>query len=97
MPDPTPPTLDARRRRLLFRAIHRGTAETDLLLGGYVAARLHDFDEAELTVLEVLLELSDVDLADWLTGRRPIPPEVDSPLLRAIRDAARHPPPGRLP
>ena len=28
--------------------------------------------------MEELLELPDPDLADWLTGRQPIPPEVDS-------------------
>jgi antitoxin CptB len=32
--------------------------------------------------------LPDTDLADWLTGRRPIPPDADSPMLRALRDAA---------
>ena len=88
MPDSPDPPRDARRRRALFRATHRGTQETDLLVGGYVAARLHHFDAAELTALEALLELPDVDLADWLTGRRPIPPEADTPLLRAIRAAA---------
>ena len=28
------------------------------------------------------MELPDVDLADWLTGRRAVPPEADSPMLR---------------
>ena len=34
--------------------------------------------------MEDILELWDVDLADWLSGRRPIPPEHDHPLLRRI-------------
>ncbi len=46
------------------------------------------FDESEIAALEELLELPDNDLADWLTGRSPIPPEADTPLLRRIRDAA---------
>jgi antitoxin CptB len=41
--------------------------------------------DGEMDALEEVMELPDADLADWLTGRRPIPPEVDSPLLRAIR------------
>ena len=45
--------------------------------------------EAELDALEEILELPDSDLADWLTGRTPIPPEVDIPMLRRIKDAAR--------
>jgi len=88
MTEPAHASLDARRRRLLFRATHRGTYENDILLGGFVRAHLAAFSESELDLLEELLELPDNDLADWLTGRRPIPVEVDTPLLRRIRDAA---------
>jgi antitoxin CptB len=78
-------TPDARRRRLLFRATHRGTHENDLMIGGFVAPRLASFTEPELDVLEILLELPDTSLADWLSGRNPIPPENDTAMLRAIR------------
>lgn len=87
MSEPAQTALDARRRRLLFRATHRGTHETDLLMGGYVAARIGRFSEAELDELEELLELPDPALADWLTGRSSIPAEIDGPMLRAIRAA----------
>jgi antitoxin CptB len=89
MPEPKPPALDARRRRLLFRATHRGTHETDILLGGFVAPRIHEFTDSDLHELEQLLQLPDPDLVDWLTGRRPAPPEADTPLLRRIKEAAR--------
>ncbi|MSP03670.1 MAG: succinate dehydrogenase assembly factor 2 [Acetobacteraceae bacterium] len=79
---------DVRRRRLLYRASHRGTYENDLLLGSFVASRLAEFSDVDLDVLEALLELPDVDLADYLTGRRAIPPEDDSPMLRRIKEAA---------
>ncbi len=85
---PSPEPLDTRRRRLLFRATHRGTYENDLLVGGFVQARIALFSDADLDALEAMMELPDVDLADWLTGRRPIPDEVDLPMLRAIRKAA---------
>ena len=85
---PSPEPLDNRRRRLLFRATHRGTYENDLLVGGFVQARIARFSEAELDALEDVMELPDADLADWLTGRRPIPDELDSLMLRAIRKAA---------
>lgn len=84
--DPAP--LDARRRRLLFRATHRGTYENDLLVGGFVRARVATFTDAELDEVEALMEHPDADLADWLTGRQPIPPALDTPMLRAIRAAA---------
>jgi antitoxin CptB len=78
---------ETRRRRILYRATHRGTHENDILIGGFVAARLTAFTPAELDALEEVMELPDSDLADWLTGRRPIPAEQDSPMLRRIKDA----------
>ncbi len=86
VPDPVP--LDARRRRILFRATHRGTHETDLLIGGFVSPRIAAFSAEELDALEELMELPDIDLADWLMGRRPVPAECDTPMLQAVLAAA---------
>jgi antitoxin CptB len=78
--------LDSRRRRLLFRASHRGTHENDLMIGGYIQPRIAEFTDIELGALEELLELPDVALADWLSGRQPIPdPLAANPMLLAIR------------
>ncbi len=52
-----------------------------------MAARLSSFSEAEIGILESIIQLPDTWLADWLTGRSPIPAEYDWPLLRAMRDA----------
>ena len=86
MTDSESAALDIRRRRLLFRATHRGTHENDLMIGGFVSSHLATFDAAELDELEALLEQSDSLLADWLTGRRPMPPDA-GPMLRRIRDS----------
>lgn len=84
-----PSDTDAvRRRRILFRATHRGTYENDILIGGFVRARLAAFSSTELDALEAVMDLPDAMLADWLTGRQPIPDELDGPMLRAMRDAA---------
>jgi antitoxin CptB len=80
--------MDNRRRRLIFRACHRGTYENDLLVGDFVKARIGGMSEAELDELEAVMEFPDVELADWLTGRAAIPGWADSPMLRRIRDAA---------
>ncbi len=86
MSEPGQDALDRRRRRLLYRATHRGTKENDLLIGGFVSRRIALLSQTEIESLEELLELPETDLADWLTGRRPVPPEVDTPMLRQIRD-----------
>jgi antitoxin CptB len=86
MTEPEHASLDARRRRLLYRATHRGTYENDILLGGFVQRHIAALCESDLTTLEEVLELPENDLADWLTGRSEIPPEMDAPMLRRIRD-----------
>jgi antitoxin CptB len=88
MSEPEPASLDARRRRLLYRATRRGTHENDILLGGFVQRHIDTFRESELAALEAVLELPENDLADWLTGRLPIPVEADTPMLRRIRGEA---------
>ena len=79
-------TDEIRRRRVLFRAQHRGTKETDLMVGGFVARNIAGFSESELTQIEAVMELLDVDLAEWLSGQRPVPPEFESPMLRRMVD-----------
>ena len=78
---------EPRRRRILFRATHRGTYENDILIGGYVRRRLAMFTPDELDAIEAVMEHPDATLADWLTGRAPIPANADTPMLRAIRAA----------
>ncbi len=73
--------LSPRRRRLIFRAHHRGTKEADLMVGRFVTRHIAVFSEAELDALEAVLDFQDPDLTDWLTGRLPIPDSHASPML----------------
>ena len=88
MSEPETASRDARRRRLLYRATHRGTYENDILLGRFVQRHIDKMCESELAVLEALLDVPENELADWLTGRLPVPPDADTPMLRRIRDEA---------
>ncbi len=49
--------LDVRRRKLLFRAWHRGTREMDLILGRFADAAIADLSEAEIDDFERLLDV----------------------------------------
>jgi len=73
-----------RRRRLLFRAWHRGTQETDLLLGGFAERSLAGFDSLQLDQFEALLDCTDTDLFDWITGRIPPPPAHDHDVMHLL-------------
>jgi antitoxin CptB len=91
MTEPVHPAADIRRRRLMFRAAHRGTFENDLMVGGFVRVHLAILTEADIDALEAVMEMPDTVLADWLTGRVPIPPEEETPMLRRMRDYIRDP------
>jgi antitoxin CptB len=86
MTEPDHAAFDIRRRRLLYRATHRGTFENDLMIGAFVRAHLASLTDADLDALEAVMDKPDTDLADWLTGREAIPPEEETPMLRRMRD-----------
>jgi antitoxin CptB len=76
--------LDTRRRRIKIRAWRRGMREMDILMGGFVDARLETLGAGEIDELEELLDLPDDELFRWLSGATPPPPERDTELLRKI-------------
>lgn len=78
--------LDPRRRKLIFRAWHRGIREMDLVLGQYVDAHIAKLTDAELDELEYIMSFEDRDLMTWVTGELPTPADVDTPLFRDILD-----------
>ena len=49
------------------------------MIGGFVRAHLDSLTEADLDALEAVMEMPDTDLADWLTGRAPIPVPEEEP------------------
>jgi antitoxin CptB len=78
--------LDLRRRKLLFRAWHRGMREMDLIMGGFADAKVAELGEHELGEFERLIEVPDHDLLAWITGEETVPPDFDTPLFRNLRD-----------
>ena len=78
--------VDERRRRLRYRAWHRGTREMDLVLGRFVDKELADLSDLELTELESLMEAPDPQLLEWILGYAATPGEFDTPIFRRLVD-----------
>ncbi len=74
-----------RRRKIAFRAWHRGTREMDLIMGRFADAKLATLDEAGLDSFEALMEQPDPELYKWVSGETAIPPDVDAAFLARIR------------
>lgn len=78
--------LDRRRRKLLFRAWHRGTREVDLIMGRFADVHIATLNDAELAELERLMDVPEPDLYAWVTGGAVTPIGYDGPLLRRLRE-----------
>lgn len=77
---------DIQRKRLLYRATHRGTKEADAIVGGFVKSRIQTLDDVQLDALEVVLDRPDADLMDWLRGRRPMPVDETWDLMQLLKE-----------
>ena len=78
---------DIRRKRLLFRCWHRGTQEVDLIFGRFAETSLAAFSAAQLDRFEALLDCTDADLFDWVTGGCMPPPAYDHDVMRMLRSS----------
>ena len=76
--------LEITRKRLLWRASHRGIKEMDLVLGGFASDNLKNMSEAELNQFSILLDIPDQDLLAWLTDQETLPPNIGSTMLARI-------------
>jgi antitoxin CptB len=77
--------LPLRRRRILWRAWHRGTREMDLVFGRFADAEIETLAEADLDTLEALMDVPDPDLMAWVLGMADIPDTHDTDLFARIR------------
>ena len=53
------------RKQIIYRAIHRGSKEMDLLLGNFVKEHINKLNENELNDLNKLLFIDDEVIYKW--------------------------------
>jgi len=56
-----------------MRSMRRGIREMDIILSAFAQAALATMDAAELGLYEAMLEESDHDIYQWLTGQAATP------------------------
>ena len=57
--------LIARRKRLMFQSLRRGTREGDFIIGGFAKRHLDGLDAGQLEKFENLLACNEPDLMAW--------------------------------
>ena len=53
------------KKQIIYRSMHRGTKELDLLLGNFVKRHIDEFNNTELKDLEKLLVMEDQVIYNW--------------------------------
>lgn len=74
-----------RRKRLRFRAWHRGMKEMDLILGTFADNHLAQMNGDELDAFERLIEMPDADLLSWISAGSEPPEPGLSGLIEQLR------------
>ena len=77
--------LDERRRRLLYRAWHRGTREMDLIMGTFADSCIGELSDSEVAEFERLADAPDPDIYSWITGEREVPDDYDGLMFQRLR------------
>jgi antitoxin CptB len=73
------------RKKLLYRAIHRGCKETDIIIGKFAESEIESLNSSELLDLEKLLEIDDGTIYKWATEKTQIDAEFNTSLWRNIK------------
>ena len=80
-------TPDIRKKRLAMRSMRRGIKEMDLILSAYANMHLAGMGDVQLDAYEALLDESDQDLYQWVSGQVAAP-AVHQPLVADIAQMA---------
>ncbi|MAV87039.1 MAG: succinate dehydrogenase assembly factor 2 [Rhodospirillaceae bacterium] len=77
--------METLRKKILYKATHRGTKEADRLIGGFAVSEVSNLDEKLLNEFDLLLDVPDVDLVNWVLEREPVKKEYNNNVLRQIK------------
>ena len=82
------PDKEILKKQIIYRSIHRGTKEMDLLLGEFVKKNINSFNLNELKELEYLIDTEDTILEKWYFNKittNQIPVNKVSKLLKIFK------------
>ena len=78
-------SLEARKKKAIWRAGHRGIREMDLLMGDFAQKHVPEMDESELQSFEALIEVNDLDLYNWLLGMEETPEDYQTGIFARLK------------
>tara|TARA_B100002051_G_scaffold242019_1_gene246944 strand:- start:619 stop:882 length:264 start_codon:yes stop_codon:yes gene_type:complete len=71
-------------KKLLFRSMHRGTKEMDIILGNFAKIHLDSFSGDDLNEFEKILDIPDDKLFSWYMKQTEIPSIINNKILKLL-------------
>jgi antitoxin CptB len=71
-------------KQLLYRSNNRGCKETDILLGNFAKKHLNNMSDQELEDYAITLEQDDVEILDWITGKKSPPEKLNNSVMHKL-------------
>ena len=76
------------RKKLLYKASHRGTKEMDILMGNFADKFIQLFDDHELSLMDILLDQDDDYIYKIIFKKTHIPENIDNRVTKLLIDFA---------
>ena len=76
------------KKQIIYRSMHRGTKEMDLLLGNFVKTYINKLNDSELKDLKHLIAIADETLFKWYTeknNKHSVPINKVSKMLKGFK------------
>ncbi|KAK7254417.1 succinate dehydrogenase complex assembly factor [Aureococcus anophagefferens] len=86
-----------RKKRLIYRSKQRGWLEVDLLLGTWAVENVDGLSSAECDEYEDILNCETIDIFNFITGKDPVPPRLDTAMMKRLQDYCDSTPLGTVP
>lgn len=65
-----------------------------MLLGTFAAESVPTFDSQEMDEYEAILNCETIDIFNFITGKDPVPPSLDTPMMMRLQQFCRDSPLG---
>jgi len=70
--------LEAYKKKITYKAAHRGSKEMDILLGNFINKYIELFNENELNIFDSILDCDDGDIYQWILGKKDVPTRYEN-------------------
>tara|TARA_B100001769_G_C22040353_1_gene559119 strand:+ start:338 stop:601 length:264 start_codon:yes stop_codon:yes gene_type:complete len=70
--------LETYKKKIIYKASHRGSKEMDILLGNFINKYVELFNKNELQQFDLILDNDDDDIYQWILGKSDIPNEYQN-------------------